>query len=91
MRRNLLRTPAVGVTSSASLALAVDRLSRSYRVRIDADHGGGAGLSRGTPNASILLHSVGNRPQDSEVDVGLVYADYYFIEALLRRRGLFLE
>mgnify|MGYP001796858473 CR=1 FL=1 len=48
-------------------------------------------LARGTANASILLHSVGNRPQNSEVDVGLVYADYYYIEALLRRRGLFLE
>jgi len=32
----------------------------------------------------ILKHSVGFLPADSEVDVPLSYADYYFIEALLR-------
>ena len=32
----------------------------------------------------ILKHSVGHLPGDSEVDVPLTYADYYFIEALLR-------
>jgi unsaturated chondroitin disaccharide hydrolase len=48
-------------------------------------------LAAGTPFSSILLHSVGNRPQNSEIDVGLVYADYYFVEALLRRRGLYVQ
>jgi hypothetical protein len=48
-------------------------------------------LTEGSNNAAILKHAVGSKPQNSEVDVGLVYADYYFIEALLRRRGLFLE
>jgi hypothetical protein len=32
----------------------------------------------------ILKHSVGNKPADSEVDVPINYADYYFIEALIR-------
>jgi len=32
----------------------------------------------------ILKHSVGSLPGKSEVDVPLTYADYYFIEALLR-------
>jgi rhamnogalacturonyl hydrolase YesR len=32
----------------------------------------------------ILKHSVGSKPADSEVNVPLVYADYYYIEALLR-------
>jgi unsaturated chondroitin disaccharide hydrolase len=32
----------------------------------------------------ILKHSVGHLPANSEVDVPLTYADYYFIEALLR-------
>ena len=40
---------------------------------------------------SLLSHSVGGKPQNSEVDVGLIYADYYFIEALLRSKGMFLE
>jgi len=36
----------------------------------------------------ILKHSVGSLPGKSEVDVPLTYADYYFIEALLRYRDL---
>ena len=32
----------------------------------------------------ILKHSVGGLPFNSEVDVPLTYADYYFLEALLR-------
>ncbi len=41
-------------------------------------------LARGTANQSLLLHSVGSKPGNSEVDVGMIYADYYFVEALLR-------
>lgn len=32
----------------------------------------------------LLKHSVGNLPGDGEVDVPLSYADYYFLEALIR-------
>jgi unsaturated chondroitin disaccharide hydrolase len=32
----------------------------------------------------ILMHSVGNLPGNSEVDVPLTYADYYYVEALMR-------
>ncbi len=32
----------------------------------------------------ILMHSTGAIPQNSEIDVPLVYADYYFVEALFR-------
>ena len=32
----------------------------------------------------ILKHSVGNLPSKSEIDVPLTYADYYYIEAILR-------
>jgi hypothetical protein len=48
-------------------------------------------LTDGTALASILQHSVGGRPQNTEVDVGIVYADYYFVEALLRLRGIYVE
>lgn len=48
-------------------------------------------LTRNTSMTSILAHSVGGRPQNSEVDVGIVYADYYFVEALLRQRGMYLQ
>ncbi len=32
----------------------------------------------------ILKHSTGNKPGNSEIDVPLSYADYYFLEALIR-------
>ena len=38
----------------------------------------------GTNGNFILRHSVGHLPGNSEVDVALTYADYYFIEALTR-------
>lgn len=36
----------------------------------------------------ILMHSVGSLPHNSEVDVPLNYADYYYLEALKRKRDL---
>jgi unsaturated chondroitin disaccharide hydrolase len=33
----------------------------------------------------ILAHSTGGLPQNSEIDVPIIYADYYYLEALLRR------
>ena len=36
----------------------------------------------------ILAHSVGGKPMDSEVDVPLIYADYYYLEALTRKKKL---
>lgn len=42
----------------------------------------------GTNANFILKHSVGNLPSKSEIDVPLAYADYYYIEALLRYKNL---
>ena len=39
----------------------------------------------GTNGGFLLKHSVGNLPGNSEVDVPLTYADYYFLEALLKQ------
>ena len=36
----------------------------------------------------ILKHSVGNIPGGTEIDVALSYADYYFLEALVRYSDL---
>lgn len=36
----------------------------------------------------ILMHSVGSIPHNSEIDVPLNYADYYYLEALLRKQNL---
>jgi unsaturated chondroitin disaccharide hydrolase len=38
----------------------------------------------GTNSQFLLLHSVGNYPQNDEVDVAINYADYYYLEALGR-------
>jgi len=38
----------------------------------------------GEQKPSFLLHSTGNLPAGSEIDASIIYADYYYIEALLR-------
>lgn len=44
--------------------------------------------SAGTSSRGIVLHSVTSKPVNIEVDVSLIYADYYFLEALLRYRKM---
>jgi hypothetical protein len=44
--------------------------------------------SYGDNGGFILKHSVGNLPGKSEVDVPLTYADYYFVEAMVRYKNL---
>lgn len=39
----------------------------------------------------ILKHSVGSLPHKSEINVPLTYADYYFLEALLRYQKWYLK
>jgi unsaturated chondroitin disaccharide hydrolase len=46
--------------------------SPAYRAKLGENHG------------FLLMHSVGHLPAKSEIDVPINYADYYFIEALLR-------
>ena len=43
-------------------------------------------LAQGTTSSGILLHGTGEPPQfpGPEVDVSLIYGDYYFVEALRR-------
>ena len=54
----------------------LENLTKSYRSPIGANRG------------FILLHSTGSKPAKSEVDVPLSYADYYYLEALLRSKKL---
>ena len=51
-------------------------LTHSYRSKI--------GESKGF----ILLHSTGHKPNNSEIDVPINYADYYYLEALLRAQKI---
>lgn len=42
----------------------------------------------GTNGGFILQHGVGHKPAGTEVDVPLTYADYYFVEAMIRYKNL---
>jgi uncharacterized protein YyaL (SSP411 family) len=44
----------------------------------------------GTNGGFLIMHNVGSLPHNSEVDVPLTYADYYFIEALTRYKKWYL-
>lgn len=38
----------------------------------------------GEENNAFLLHSTGHKPHGLEIDASIIYADYYYIEALIR-------
>jgi len=65
---------------------------RDAAVQILASLCSSAYLAAGTNSRGILLHGVGNRMNESrdagEVDVSLIYADYFFIEAMLRYKKI---
>lgn len=70
-----------GVTASPEKA-ALYRAEAEKQVRTLASR---KYLARKGDNGHFLLkHSVGNLPGGTEVDVPLTYADYYFLEAILR-------
>jgi unsaturated chondroitin disaccharide hydrolase len=50
----------------------IESVTNAYRSAIGTNHG------------FILAHSTGAKPSNTDVDVPLVYADYYYLEALLR-------
>jgi hypothetical protein len=50
-------------------------------------------LAQGSTSSGILLHGTGEPPQlpNPEVDVSLIYGDYYFIEALRRYADIYRQ
>ncbi|MDR3219910.1 MAG: glycoside hydrolase family 88 protein [Dysgonamonadaceae bacterium] len=56
--------------------MILKNLSENYLAKKGGDYG------------FLLLHSVGSKPGNAEVDKPLVYADYYFLEALLRKKQI---
>ncbi|MBT6765458.1 MAG: glucuronyl hydrolase [Prolixibacteraceae bacterium] len=42
----------------------------------------------GDKNDAILLHSTGNKPKGGEVNIPIIYADYYYLEALIRLKKI---
>lgn len=70
----------VDADTSARYKAAADHILQSlydgYRAPLGSNHG------------FLLLHSTGHHPGGSEIDVPINYADYYYLEALLRQRRL---
>ena len=48
----------------------------------------GYASATGDNGGFLLKHGTGNHPKNSDIDVSIIYADYYYIEALLRYRNL---
>jgi unsaturated chondroitin disaccharide hydrolase len=42
-------------------------------------------------NHAFLLSSTGNKPSNKDVDVPIIYADYYFLEALFRKQKILVS
>lgn len=43
---------------------------------------------KGKKSGFVLDHSTGSKPHNGEVDVPIIYADYYFLEALNRKKQI---
>ena len=54
----------------------LNSLSKHYQAQPDSARG------------LLLLHSTGHKPANSEIDVPIIYADYYYLEALLRQKRI---
>ncbi|MDD7966847.1 glycoside hydrolase family 88 protein [Actinomycetospora lemnae] len=83
-------TSAAAVTASALLAMnELDTDPAQKTADVDGARGMLASLSspaylaRGTPFRSVLLHGTQNVPE-GQADTGIMFGDYYFVEALTR-------
>lgn len=71
-----LYDPEKGERYRSNADKIIENLTKHYRTTLKKDNG------------FLLLHSTGTKPTNTEVDVPIVYADYYFIEALMRKNKL---
>lgn len=65
--------PAKKAAYEEAAGAMLQSLNTSYRSAAGGNHG------------FILMHSTGNKPSGSEVDVPIIYAEYYYLEALRRQ------
>jgi len=65
-----------GKTYKKTADKILNNLSEHYQAQPDSARG------------FLLLHSTGHKPANSEIDVPIIYADYYYLEALLRQKRL---
>ncbi|GAB3753385.1 glycoside hydrolase family 88 protein [Spirosoma pomorum] len=85
---------AAAVTASALLELSTfvnDKAkAATYRAKAEQmlESLSSANYQSRQINDAFLLHSTGHKPNNGEVDASINYADYYYIEALLRLKKL---
>ena len=88
---------AAAVAASGMLELSTfakdDTLKAKYKkaavallVKLSSDE-----YLSGDKNQAFLLHSTGHHPNGSEIDASIIYADYYYIEALLRLKTFYKQ
>ena len=85
---------AATVTASALYELSLYDADNAVQYKKWADTilenltNGGYLANPGESRGFLLLQSTGSKPMNSEVNVPLSYADYYYLEALLRKQKL---
>ncbi len=67
-------------TYSSNKRLHLERADKILK-NIESGYKSAQGANKGF----ILDHSTGNKPANSEIDVPINYADYYYLEALIRK------
>ena len=85
---------AVAASGLLELATYVDDAEEAARYRGWAERSLatlGSDEYRADAPPFLLDHSTGHHPEGSEVDVPIVYADYYYVEALRRAGGMDLQ
>jgi hypothetical protein len=95
MPRVLRDVSAAAIMASALIELSHYTMQGKGRSYLDAAEQIIVSLSSsnyhavvGANGGFLLMHSVGNLPGRSEIDAPLSYADYYFVEAMLRYKEL---
>lgn len=75
-----------GLAGSQSLKIKYLNTAREFLANLSSEK-----YKSGTDNAAFIQHSTGSRPGNYEVDVPIIYADYYYLEALMRYRKLLTD
>ena len=81
---------AAAITASALFELATYANNKSYTKSANQILNSLSNSYQAPANQNagfILVHSTGHKPANSEIDVPINYADYYYLEALLRSRN----
>ncbi|QEC75192.1 glycoside hydrolase family 88 protein [Mucilaginibacter ginsenosidivorax] len=83
---------AAAIAASALYELSTySKNARSYKNTADKIMNSLSKFYQAEPDSAkgfLLLHSTGHKPAKSEIDVPIIYADYYYMEALLRQKRL---